>query len=805
MTHLLEYPQTQFVSAHTLIMLHNEQSRTGNQTAGDCLLAWLAFALRQREFQQLEPITLTLLYLSEYAYRGTTANKPDDELLQAVLQVLSRYQIQRSELLCRLSSQLVEKLDTSKGITWCRIVQLVSQMAQIFSQTAPQNNELTLPLPILLDGLRQNLKRLLCVPFTDEANHIPSSLFGYSFWPELYTASNDSDQEWMLDPVLSWYRRTDPDTHQRINARSQFKLCLAWLTVLKKSFPDDRKIHRAFREILCFVLEPAHQLLTIEWVEVTGGCPELAGAIQLLKSQGMDGLLEHLCMLRSSELILLIQYAADESVRTLFLNELQHRIKDGKNDVLEPFGWPRLVQYILKQKIELLYDTCEQHLEAYLARVGEKNFRHERAIGNPEYRMLSYIWLLRGDYEQLFKNGHPYMQAVARLEEGPYQNLKDAVRRWKKLSEHSQDPSTYQNLFLSYLRILEKESSSDERSSILQHIDALRLKIEEELLNSWPEEPQQQYADELFYYFCLTGDSDMLALQKASAAVHISEELLAKRINPEEVSLPSHPQIVPEQPMDQLVSALRQFHSMSLPQKSRCFFESHSQAVPSQAGLSLILWELFRTLYHLCDFGDKLLADQTLYEDRCTQLFRELFNLNCGEWWRITANDQQQMGSTGTILSNGIHGSAEIDLLIQEDGMIQLIGEALVLANLNKGELSNHLDKLLGNNIQNVPMVLMIYGNSTHPVNTWQEIQNYLCTEYREEARNNEIQMEPFHRFSDTPFYLHDEYHKVRPLAEQALATYVSHPGGEKLPLFIMFADVGKRGHFDVSVHARKK
>lgn len=587
--YLLRYPQTQFVSTQALIVLHNEQSHAGNQTAGDCLLAWLAFALRQSTFQKPEPIILTLLYLSKYAYCGTKANKPDDELLQAVLQVLSRYQIQRSQLLCRLSSQLVEKLDATKGITWCRIVQLVSQMAQIFSQTAPQNDELSLPLPILLDGLGQNLKRLLCVPFTDEANYIPSSLFTYSFWTELYTTSDDPDHEWMLDPILSWYRGTDPDTHQQFTVRSQFKLSLAWLAALKKRFPNDRKIHCAFREILCFVLEPAHQLLTIEWIEVTDGCPELAGAIRLLKSQGMDELLEHLCTLRSSELILLIQYAADESVRTLFLDKLQQRIKNGRNDALDLFGWTRLVQYILEQKIELLYDTCEQHLEDYLTRVGGEKFRYARTIGNPEYRMLSYIWLLRGDYEQLFKRGHPYMQAVARLEEGPYQDLKEAVCCWEKLSKHSQDPSTYQNLLLSYLRMLEKEPSSNEWSSIIQHIDALRLKIEEELLGSWPEDSQLQYTDELFYYFCLTGDSETLALQKASAAVHISEELLAKRITPEDVSLPSYPQIVTEQPVDQLVSALRQFHSMSLLQKSRCFFASHSQAVSSQTDLSLIL------------------------------------------------------------------------------------------------------------------------------------------------------------------------------------------------------------------------
>lgn len=134
-----------------------------------------------------------------------------------------------------------------------------------------------------------------------------------------------------------------------------------------------------------------------------------------------------------------------------------------------------------------------------------------------------------------------------------------------------------------------------------------------------------------------------------------------------------------------------------------------------------------------------------------------------------------------------------------------MIDEALVLTGLDKEYLREHLDKLTGNNIQNVPIVLMIYGNSMQTADTWQKVQDYLRAEYIDEARKRKIQMEPFHRFVDSPFYLHDEYYKLKPLAEQALVTYVSHPGGEKLPLFIIFADVGKRGHFDISAQAREK
>ena len=46
---------------------------------------------------------------------------------------------------------------------------------------------------------------------------------------------------------------------------------------------------------------------------------------------------------------------------------------------------------------------------------------------------------------------------------------------------------------------------------------------------------------------------------------------------------------------------------------------------PAQSDTALVFLELFRTLYHLSNYGDKLLVNQQLDEGHCTQLLREIF------------------------------------------------------------------------------------------------------------------------------------------------------------------------------------
>lgn len=71
-------------------------------------------------------------------------------------------------------------------------------------------------------------------------------------------------------------------------------------------------------------------------------------------------------------------------------------------------------------------------------------------------------------------------------------------------------------------------------------------------------------------------------------------------------------------------------------------------------------------------FGNNPLPN---FEDRYTELFREIFNRAYGFIFSINCSDQNKRGSTGASLING-GGIAEIDLTFYENGDVLTIGEA---------------------------------------------------------------------------------------------------------------------------------
>jgi len=72
---LLTYPQTQFAALQTLAKLHREQSSFAGNSAGDCVLSWLAFVLPRLKSEHGNSVSQFVLYLAEYAYRGTSGHK----------------------------------------------------------------------------------------------------------------------------------------------------------------------------------------------------------------------------------------------------------------------------------------------------------------------------------------------------------------------------------------------------------------------------------------------------------------------------------------------------------------------------------------------------------------------------------------------------------------------------------------------------------------------------------------------------------------------------------------------------------
>lgn len=806
---LLEYSQTQFMALQTLVQLHLEQYRNGITAAGDCVLAWVSFVMREERWQKTEPLAQLLLYLSEFAYRGTEQHYPESELLPAILKQLSRFCFLRSEFLLRLTRQIVQSTQKAKGITWSRYVQLTVNWAQQIHQAIPADQHATSELLASLSAcLKQIMYRLLQIPFNREAAYVPPALMEQPVWVELYVSAEASTQTWMRNPVLSWYAELNHTTEEQFNARYQFRIGLSWLTTLAQTFVSDRAIMNAFDHLLLYVLEGTNQLLSIEYLWMQPDATELFRAIQFLNMDqvGMTGLLKKFQTLRVAELIVLIQYASDDVLCEKLMDLLQEKMKEAP--ALEEVGWDRLVQYILEKEIEPLYDLCEKRLQEYLTRGRKRGLRPVDLA--PSQRMLSWLWYLQEKYDCLLQNGDPYVQAVVYLNDGEHQDLDQAVQCWKKLAENSQEPSVYQNWMLSYLRKLEgtPQAGTAVRRELCRDIEQLRIKIESGILNHWQEEDRLCYADKMILFKTLTGAGEAEAISVVAEELQIDEGKLRHRWEhrAENDAAPETPvQLAPptSYSISQLPQIIREFRHMTLKEKADCYFNSGRAALPEQSDIMLILLEVFRTLYHLNNFGDKLLFGDTLYEDHCTQLFRECFNLNGSEWWELIANDQQQTGSTGKISGKGMPESAENDLLIKNREYTCMMLEALILTHLDRGKLEEHFCKLIGDNVHNVPMVLLIYGNSTNSNRLWKNLHDYLHNSLPGIVKKYAIEIEPFIPFKNSMFYCQEPYRPLGELAEHSQVTYVRHNGASILPLIVIYVDIGKRGHACISKKAR--
>lgn len=102
-------------------------------------------------------------------------------------------------------------------------------------------------------------------------------------------------------------------------------------------------------------------------------------------------------------------------------------------------------------------------------------------------------------------------------------------------------------------------------------------------------------------------------------------------------------------------------------------------------------------------------------------------------------------------------------------------------------------------------MLLLIYGNSIHPQKLWKQIQSYFQFQFPLLAEPLGIHMAPFVEFQDCALYIPELYAPMEELTRRSITTYVSHHGGESLPLVITYADIGKQAHTVISRDARER
>lgn len=172
--------------------------------------------------------------------------------------------------------------------------------------------------------------------------------------------------------------------------------------------------------------------------------------------------------------------------------------------------------------------------------------------------------------------------------------------------------------------------------------------------------------------------------------------------------------------------------------------------------------------------------------------------------WGLTAHDQQQSGSTGQKNAQGVNNSAENDLVIYDLDNEQMVIEALVSVSINWNNVWTHLYKLIGDS-RNRPIMLLFYGHSENSVQQREVIMELV----RKEMQSPQMEKVRFTGLRPLPevedLFIPALFEPLSPeLVDHCMVTEVSHPGNERIPLFVLYADITRRANTAISKQARE-
>lgn len=806
---LLEEEETRFPALSELAFLHMDATRKEDSSAGNCILAWLYFYFRQdqNEYSDIQPITDLMLLLAENAFSGLSTGNVSRELMFAVFQTMCRFAVKCHSFLIKMTEQLIASLENAADdVTWGHRFHLICIWYHAFYSALPEETRKTDILKLMSQWI--SLWKKAFMPSDRQFLKFVADpqIFQYPFWYEIYQSANTNMQKKMQNPVVLRNIDENHDMMKEYEDERALYFVLAWLLLLQERKNEDPVIMDALEYTLYSALNGRFFSFSTQILQSEGFKKVLETAIGKMRiKQGKD---HPLLTLSPSILVLLMGAITDKELKNAFENIIIKNVLQGA-DILVHDRWQDVVDGVLDNKLDMLYGPCEKCLLEYI-HAAQRRKIPAQYIEKEKFR-LSRLWFIQEEYQKILDEGSDWWKALIFTEKEPYQDLKQAQIIWKKLARENQDESAWLNLLLVLLRRLDQTEKDQNAQSLYKETECLIAQIEKEYYPKWPQKARTQFICHCCYYSVLKGATNAEAFDDATKRFNLSGqekkdaiELWNKKeetMQPEVISAPA------AQPADEVVKALNSFHYMTLAKKADCYFRCRSISNFTSSDLQLTLLQILHTLDHLSRFGDKLLIDGILYEDHCTQLFREMFNSRCSEWWGIKANDQQQSGSTGKINPEGLQYSSENDLLIKtDDDKIVFSIECIVLNTMKSNEVFGHLIKLVGDYTSAAPKALLIYGNSLHPLELWERITEYLTNAFPKKQESSSARFGPFISFAECPqLYKQDLFYNVLDISANVLVSFVEHDGAPSIPLFVIYTDIGKRANTIISKEARSR
>lgn len=638
--------------------------------------------------------------------------------------------------------------------------------------------------------------------FHEENNKRPSFVksfcLEYSFWNDIYQSKKKllCELAEFLQPEIF----KDAEKKNDLEMRYCCKIHLTLLVNLMTSNSDEDNILKPiFIDMIFKVMHSKNKLLNYNNMVVLDAVELVYEAIGLVKKAdtSFSSFIEELAQYELPELVVILHGAKDEDLKGICYRIIEDKVKV-KNANIEVFGYETLVQIVLDEEIIPLYDLVEQMLENYLIRTeGRISIEKQR---NWAFHQINRIWLQQKNYPKIIEKGNLFCQAIVYLDSPADRNIGEAKRIWKELLSKDHIPAYYINLIYAYVLEYEEAQKAGEEQAcrkILEEVENLRECAEDETFEKWQENEKIRYAVNIHALYVQSGKSARSVVSMLSAELKIDTTVFDEFEKEQQIEQ------IQVEPSGSVLEALRTYVSAPLSRKSEWFTQMKMCMNAEDTTRTLILWCVMNVCSHLDAYGTQLVVDGKINEDRCNQLFRELFNQAYPEMFGLTANDQEQTGPTGHTMKDRRAGTAEVDITIKNNGNRIAIIEALVLTSLDKKIINEHIHKLIGNNVQYHPMFLFVYGNVADMGSFWRKYKNHICNDFKIETEEEIWTIHRVEEFVESKDYL-PELYEEHYFSKQMFRVTMENSYGNECVLYHVVMDIGKKSHSSVAKIGRK-
>lgn len=748
-----------------------------------------------------------LLFFARQPKGGRVGELGDKALAQLLTELKRRRKVLEPQLEIIAHELERRMVQADDRLDWCRdfrLACLLTQELYYYRDSLPSAREV--PSCRLLREILFTQYVRLFQPDAELLKDAPSLLdtdcFSYVFWNDIYRERKGALREltMFLQPDIP----SERSSGSRVNVYHKCEIHLAMLIVLMQNRKDSDSLpEQVFAQFLTRILLPKHKLLDYSSIAITNALSLVEKAIGFVRTgqEHFTEFLQDLTHYDLPELVLVYHGAQDDSLKKRCLQLIQERVKADSLPTFI-FNEESLVQLILDAQIECLYPMAEQMLT--------RRLDHQKKNPGPAFQQaagqtagqLNRVWLQQKEYDRILDQGNLFYRAIVLMESAKHRDLKQAESIWKQLLDKNLQPACVINLIYTYALLYEQEEQGNEgKKYILTQTEDLRERVENGPYASWGKDEKAHYAVNLFLFYLQSGKDRNTLIQSLCTELGVDASLF-ENLDTQEAGSPQIESV--EIPLKSPVPALQTYCTAPLNQKAEWFFQSKSCEPVNNPQNALLVWCVMNTCDHLIAYGPQLLFHDHLMEDRCTQLFRELFNQAYPEMFSLTVNDQEQTGRTASQGKQGQAGIAEVDLTFKDQGHAVAIGEALRLDSLDKSQVFRHIHKLLGNNIQHVPMFLLVYVKTDDPESLWQKYRDYVQNEFSptsEDKHWGSSSVTEFAKSEDFIFDLHNPFYFHRHMLRMTFGDQE-----QRLPpMYHVFLSIGSQENISAAAAARGK